>query len=91
MICFTCSIHFVSFTFLPFPSGVNTITEPLPQPLCTDRIARCVSDLKIDVHGATNSVGERNIALDAVCCRDSPNTLQIHTIMDSLSVRTDVA
>ena len=28
MICFTCSIHFVSFTILPRPSGVNTIIEP---------------------------------------------------------------
>ena len=43
MICFTLSIHFVSFTILPFQSGVNTIIEPLPQPLCTDRIARFVS------------------------------------------------
>ena len=69
MICLTCSIHFVSFTLLPFPHGVNTIIEPLPQPLCTDTIARfffCVNDIKIDVHGAANSVGERNVTLDTV-------------------------
>ena len=28
--------------------------------------AFCVSDFKIDVHGATFSLGERNIALDAI-------------------------
>ena len=26
----------------------------------------CVSDLKVDVHGAASSVGEKNITLDAV-------------------------
>ena len=41
--CFTCSMHFLSLTILPFSSGVNPIIEPLPQPLCTDRIARFVS------------------------------------------------
>ena len=43
MICFTFSIHFMSFRILSFPSGVNTIIESLSQPLCTDRIARFVS------------------------------------------------
>ena len=45
----------------------------------------CVSDLKIDVHGAGSSVGERNITLDAVLLqRFTQHTLQIHTVVDSL-------
>ena len=78
MICFTCSIHFVSFAILPFPSGVYTIIEPLLQPSCTDRIARvCVSDFKIDVHGAASSVGVKNITLGAeMLQRFTQHTLQ---------------
>ena len=62
------------------------IFEPLPQPLCTNRIARfCVSDFKIDVHGAASSVGEENTTLDAVVSqRFTQHTLQIHTVMDFL-------
>ena len=66
MICFNWSIHFVSFTILRIPSGVNTIIEPLPQHHCRDRIARFVSVTKIDVHGPASSVVERNITLAAV-------------------------
>ena len=63
-----------------------TIIEPLPQPLCTNRTARlCVSNLKIDVHGAVSSVGERNITFDSVMLqRFTQHTLQIHTVMDLL-------
>ena len=34
MICFTCPIHFVSFTLLPVPSGVNTIIEHAAADTC---------------------------------------------------------
>ena len=56
---FTCSMHFLSLTILPFPSGVNTIIEPLPQPSCKDRIARSVSvTSKINIHA-----GEKTLRL----------------------------
>ena len=45
---------------------VHTIIEPLPQSLCTEKCAFCISDFKIDAHGATFSVCEKNIALDAI-------------------------
>ena len=49
----------------------------------------CVSDIKIDLHGAASSVGERIITLDAVMLqRFTEHTLQIHTVMDFLSELT---
>ena len=53
MISCTCSMHLLSLMSLPLPSEANTIMEPMPQPLCTDRNARFgVSDFQIDAHGA---------------------------------------
>ena len=45
----------------------------------------CVSDLKIDVHGAANSAGEKNVTLDVVMFRRfTRHTFQIHAVMDFL-------
>ena len=58
-------MHLLSLMILPLPSGLNTIIQPLPQPLCTDIIARFVSvTSKMDAHGANFSVDEWDIALD---------------------------
>ena len=64
MICCTSSIHVLSLMSLPFPSGANTIIEPLPRPLCTDRIARFfrVRNSKL----TACSVGEKNITLETL-------------------------
>ena len=83
MICFTCSMHFLSLTMLPFPSGVNTIIDPLPQPLCADRIARFVSvTSKLTFMLLPDLLVKRNITLDAVMLqRFTQHTLQIHAVL----------
>ena len=75
---------------LLLPSGVNTIIEPLPQPVCTDKIARFVSVTSKLTFMVQQILLVKNITLDAVMLqRFTQHSIQIHIEMDFLG--TEVA
>ena len=78
---------------LPLASGVNTIMEPLLQPVCKDRNARLVSvTSKIEAHGATAMSGERHVPLDAAMLQGySQYAFQIHATIHLLGGDRHVA
>ena len=82
MICFTCSMQFLSLTILSEHDHRAIAAAFVHRQNGTFR----VSDFKIDIHAAARSVGERNITLDAVMLqRFTQHNLQIHCIALSLS------